>query len=201
MSVQNPKDWVNWLPMAEWWYNTTFQSAIQKTPFEVLYNQEPPLHLPYLPGESSHKGVDRTMQRREEMLRQVQHNLQKAQERMKQLADKGRSERVGDWVWLKLQAYRQMSVQHITNVKLETKYFGPFQVLDKIGPVAYKLNLPASAQIHPTVHVSQLKAFVGTLPTLPYIPTWLQGTNYAVPRRPIQILARKMVKTKNVAAV
>ena len=94
MCVQYSKVWVTWLPLAERWYNTTYQSAIQKTSFEVLYNQEPPLYLPYLPGESSHKGVDRSMQRREEMVKQVQLNLQKAQERMKQLADKGRSERV-----------------------------------------------------------------------------------------------------------
>jgi len=69
--------------------------------FKVLYNQEPPLHLPYLPRESRHKGVDRTMQRREEMVKQVQLNLQKAQERIKHLADKGRSEKVfqvGDWI-------------------------------------------------------------------------------------------------------
>jgi len=47
------------------------------------------------------------------MLRQVKKNLQKAQERMKLLADKKKTNRVfqvGDWVWLKLQAYRQMSV-------------------------------------------------------------------------------------------
>lgn len=100
--------------MVEWWYNTTFQSAIQRSPFEVLYNQEPPVHLPYLPGESSNKAVNRTLQRREEMLMQVHLNLQRAQERMKELADKGRSDRVflvGDWVCSKLQAYRQMSVQ------------------------------------------------------------------------------------------
>ena len=65
MCMQNPKDWAKGLPIAEWWYTTTFQSAIQKTPFEVLYNQEPPFHLPYLPRESSHKEVDRTIQRRE----------------------------------------------------------------------------------------------------------------------------------------
>jgi len=61
--------------------------------------------------------------------------------------------------------------------------------------------LPAAAQIHPTVHVSQLKAFRGTLPSLPYIPTWLQGTETAVLRTPLKILARKLVKRKNAAAV
>jgi len=93
MCAQNPKDWAKWLPLVEWWYNITYHSATQKTPFEVLYNQVPPLHLTYLPGESTHKGVDKTLQRREEMLKQVQHNLQQAQERMKTLANKGRTDR------------------------------------------------------------------------------------------------------------
>jgi len=61
--------------MAKWWYNTTYHSATQKTPFEILYNQDPPIHLPYLPGDSDHKEVERTLQRREEMLRQAKKNL------------------------------------------------------------------------------------------------------------------------------
>ena len=64
-------------------------------------------------------------------------------------------------------------MQERTNVKLGPKYFDPFQVVDTIGPIAYKLNLLEIAQIHPTVHVSQLKAFVGTLPNEPYVPAWL----------------------------
>ncbi|KAM3269489.1 putative protein isoform X1 [Capsicum chacoense] len=46
-------NWFSCLPMVEYWYNTCFYSAIQITPYEALYGRPPPLHLPYLPGESS----------------------------------------------------------------------------------------------------------------------------------------------------
>ena len=166
------------------------------TPYEIVYNQSPPIYLPYLPRESTHPAVDRSMQKREMMITTLKRNLKQAQHRMKQLADKGRTDRVfqlADWVWLKLQAYRQSSVQHRNNTKLGPKYFGPFQILDRIGMVAYKLNLPTSAQIHPTVHVSQLKPFKGTLPQLPYIPDWLQASNTEHLQIPEKILARRMV--------
>ena len=138
------------------------------------------------------------------MIKSIQQNLQRAQNRPKQLAAKGRTDRkfqVGDWVWLKLQAYKQASVQQRTNVKLGPKYFGPLQVVDTIGSVAYKLNFPKTAQIHPTVHVSQLKAFVGTLPNEPYIPAWIQGSHSEAVKVPLKVLARRVVKRKNAAAV
>ncbi|WVZ96404.1 hypothetical protein U9M48_042044, partial [Paspalum notatum var. saurae] len=65
-----------------------------------------------------------------------------------------------DRVYLKIQPYIQTSVAWRSNQKLAFKYFGPFTVLQKVGNVAYKLDLPPNCRIHNVVHVSQLKQYV-----------------------------------------
>lgn len=95
----------------------------------------------------------------------VKQHLEHAKLRMKHQTDKGRSEReftVGDWVFLKLQSYVQSSVAVRAHQKLAFKFFGPFQVLQRVGTMAYKLQLPPSSRIHPVFHVSQLKRALGT---------------------------------------
>ena len=71
-------------------------------------------------------------------------------------------------------------MQFRVNQKLASKFHRPFQVEAKVGKAAYKLKLPATAQIHHTFHVSQLKLFKGSLPSVPHIPGWMQGRDVEV---------------------
>ncbi|XP_019414654.1 PREDICTED: uncharacterized protein LOC109326422 [Lupinus angustifolius] len=151
MCANAPQQWSKWLPLVEWWYNTTFHTSIQATPYEVVYGQPPPTSLPYLPGKSKVQLVDRSLAKRKEMLKVLKFHLRRAQDRMKQLADKSRSDRQfneGDLVYVKLHSYKQISVAARVNEKLATKYFGPFPIISKVGAVAYKVQFPDHAKTH-----------------------------------------------------
>lgn len=90
----------------------------------------------------------------------LQQHLNRARHIMKVQADKNRTERTfqpGDSVFVKLQPYVQSSVEKRANHKLSFRYFGPFQVLQAINPVEYKLALPEGSKVHLVFHVSQLR--------------------------------------------
>ncbi|MCH82354.1 hypothetical protein A2U01_0003157, partial [Trifolium medium] len=86
----------------------------------------------------------------------------------------------GDLVLLRLQPYRQSTVQRRVSQKLSKRFFGPFPVLRRIGAVAYELELPPSTRIHPVIHVSQLRAYHGDNPQAHFtpIPDDMRGRNF-----------------------
>lgn len=99
------KEWSRYLPLAEWWYNTTYHSTIKRTSYEVLYGQKPSLHLPYFAGESSSKMVDKSLSAREASIAFLRFHMSRAQQRIKDTTNQHRSDRsfqVGEWVYLKL---------------------------------------------------------------------------------------------------
>lgn len=118
--------------------------------------------------------VDTTLHSRDQLLQTLKDRMVVAQHRLKQQADKHRSERefnVGDWVFLKLHPYRQQSLVKRPSHKLSPRFYGPFKIEARIGKVAYQLQLPPSSKIHPTFHVSLLKKRIGDdIPVSPTLP-------------------------------
>jgi hypothetical protein len=79
-----------------------------------------------------------------------------------------------DLVYVRLHPYRQHTVARRSNMKLAAKYYGPYKVVERLGEVAYKLELPQGSKVHSVFHVSLLKKQLGPNSTintsLPEIP-------------------------------
>ncbi|XP_019459958.1 PREDICTED: DNA gyrase subunit A, chloroplastic/mitochondrial-like [Lupinus angustifolius] len=156
----NPKLWVEWLHWAEFWFNSNYHTSAGMTPFRALYGRDPPLLIKAGTIPSKIEEVNQLFAQRDGILEELKGNLVKAQNLMKQQADKHRRNvefQEGDWVFLKLQPYKMRSLALRPYAKLAPRYYGPFQIETRVGTVAYKLVLPAQSQVHPVFHVSLLK--------------------------------------------
>jgi hypothetical protein len=134
-------------------------------PFMELYGYHPPSITSSLKEKSKVQAVEDHIEHQQQVLQILKDNMTMAQNRMKQQAVQHRNERsfeVGDWVFLRLQPYKQMSLKQAKkDNKLSPKYYGPYKVLQNIGTMAYKLEFPASSRVHPVFHVSCLNKVIG----------------------------------------
>ena len=113
-AMDKPRQWVEWLPLAEFWFNTNNHTATKVTPFEALYGFQPPKLRDYIRGLTKATTVDDFFLTRQPILDLLKSNLIVAQDRMKLQADKHRQERsfeVGDWVFLRLKPFKQHSLR------------------------------------------------------------------------------------------
>ena len=130
---------------------------------------------------------------RDESLKQLKSHLLCAQEQMWRSANLHQRDvvlEVSDWVYIKPWPHTQQSMVQRIHSKLSPRYYGPFQVIQKIGLVAYKLHLSATSKIHPLFHVSLLKCAVVTYPistTLPEELTLEESDDW----QPFKLLAER----------
>jgi hypothetical protein len=152
--------WDECLPLAEFSYNNSYQESIKMAPFEALYGRRCRTPLNWSePGERYFFRPD-LVKETEEKVQKIIHNMKKAQARQKSYADKRRMPLYfleGDYVYLKVSAMKGVSRFGIKG-KLAPRYIGPFLILQRYGPVAYRLQLPETLSVvHNVFHVSQLK--------------------------------------------
>ena len=100
--------------------------------------------------------------------------------------------RLVTWFILKPRPYRLFSLARRVIEKLEPTFYGPFPVIQCIGQVAYKLQLPPTFSIHPVFHISQLRPAVGTvLPTVA-LPSQL-SEDLELLLEPVEVLGYRMI--------
>lgn len=163
MTGLKPKQWPKWLAWAEYWYNTNYHASLKTTPFEALYGRAPPV---LVKGDTPFSVVDevnKLIAERNMMLKEMHEQLLKAQDVMRSQANKHRRQmdyEVGDMVFLKIQPYKMKKLAKRVNQKLSPRYYGPYEILQKIGAVTYKLKLPEDTRVHPVFHAYLLKKVV-----------------------------------------
>ncbi|KAM2388601.1 hypothetical protein ACFXTH_038026 [Malus domestica] len=158
--------WHDCLDLIEFTYNNSYHSSIGMAPFEALYGKSCRTPLCWSGvGERVLVGpeiVDETTQN----VQVIKSNLKAAQDRQKSLADKHAIDQrynVGDWVFLKLSPWKGV-VRFEKKGKLSPRCIGPYMIIEQVGEVAYRLELPLElSKVH---DVFTFRCFVIMLQTL-----------------------------------
>ncbi|KAM1013748.1 hypothetical protein ACFX2C_043829 [Malus domestica] len=155
--------WHDRLDLMEFAYNNSFHSSIGMSPFEALYGRacRTPLYWSKV-GKRVLEGPD-IMDETTQNVQVIKSNLKAAQDRQKSLADRHVTDRVydvGNLVFLKLSPWSGV-VQFGKKGKLSPRYIGPYEITERIGEVAYRLELPLElSKVDNVFHVSMLQHYV-----------------------------------------
>ncbi|GJY36182.1 putative reverse transcriptase domain-containing protein, partial [Tanacetum coccineum] len=152
--------WDVHLLLVEFSYNNSYHSSVRCAPFEALYGRKCRSPIMWAEvGEGRLIGPE-LVQETTEKISQIKDRLKVARDRQKSYADKRRKPlefSVGDYVLLKVLPWKGV-VRFGKKGKLAPRFVGPFEIIEKVGPVAYRLELPEELNgVHDTFHVSNLK--------------------------------------------
>jgi hypothetical protein len=160
--MDKPSRWEDYLHLVEFAYNNGYHASLKMSPFEELYGRKcnTPVNWDN-PADRTIVGLELLKEMEDQMIK-IKQNLKVTQDRQKIYANKNRTHKefkVGDHVFLKVKSNRS-SLKLGSCTKLAAKFCGPFEILERIGPVAYMLALPTSMIVHNMFHVSLLNKYI-----------------------------------------
>ncbi|GKB01372.1 putative reverse transcriptase domain-containing protein [Tanacetum coccineum] len=192
--------WDVHLRLVEFLYNNSYHSSVRCAPFEALYGRKcRSLILWAEVGEGQLIGPE-LVKETTEKISQIKDRLKVARDHQKSYVDKRRKPlefSVGDYVLLKVSHWKGM-VRFRKKGKLAPRFVGPFEIIEKVDPMAYQLDLPKELNgVHDTFHVSNLKKCLAD-PTLKVPLDEIQvDAKLNFVEEPIEILEREFKKLKH----
>nr|GEZ10288.1 putative reverse transcriptase domain-containing protein [Tanacetum cinerariifolium] len=180
-------------------YNNSYHSSIKCAPFETLYGRKCQTPIAWTEVREGKLLGPEIIQETTDKIVQIKERLKVARDRQKSYADKRRKPlefSVSDKVLLKVSP-RKGIVRFGKRSKLSPKYVGPFDIVKRIGPVAYRLRLPQElVGVHDTFHVSNLKKCLASVNLhIPLDEVKVDDKLHFV-EEPIEILDRGVKKLK-----
>ncbi|KAL0536184.1 hypothetical protein IC582_025123 [Cucumis melo] len=199
-ALEFPGSWDSHLHLMEFADNNSFQATIGMGPFKALYGKcwRSPVCWDEV-REQRLMGPE-LVQSTNEAIQKIRSRMQTAQSRKKSYADVRRKDLefdVGDKVFLKVAPMKGV-LRFERRGKLCPRFVGPFEILERIGPVAYRLALPPSlSTVHDVFHVSMLRKYVpDPSHVVDYKPLEIDE-NLSYIEQPVEVLAREVKMLRN----
>ncbi|KAL0546451.1 hypothetical protein IC582_016360 [Cucumis melo] len=199
-ALEFPGSWDSHLHLMEFAYNNSYQATIGMAPFEALYGKC--CRSPVCWGEVGEQRLmgPELVQSTNEAIQKIRSRMHTAQSRQKSYADVRRKDlefEVGDKVFLKVAPMRGV-LRFERRGKLSPRFVGPFEILERIGPVAYRLALPPSlSTVHDVFHVSMLRKYVSDPSHVVDHEPLEIDENLSYTEQPVEVLAREVKTLRN----
>ncbi|KAK8515214.1 hypothetical protein V6N12_019262 [Hibiscus sabdariffa] len=184
--------WEKQLPLVEFAYNNSYQASIQMAPYEALYGRR--CKTPVCWAEAGHKllPMPDILKGTTEKVKLISERLKAASDRQKSYADLKRREieyAVGDRVFLKVSPWKKL-MRFGRKGKLSLRYIGQYEIVERAGPVAYRLLLPPELErIHDVFHVSMLRNYRSDPSHVMLVEEIELNPDLSYDEEPIEILA------------